>query len=141
MTIPTPPTNPRSLTPSPKVSPVSKLLAGAAQEIGKDKPEDGRLVLRFPCGWVHDKLLGTQGVETNAGINSMSTYNFAIQFSVDIRANMEKCGFERRSVTNIVSNPDMYKHLETAVPKILGWVSTSSIRGEGTILKIFGFIE
>jgi len=52
---------------------------------------------------------------------------------------MEKCGLERRSVNNIEINPEMCKNLETAVPKILDWISTSPIRAEGTILKILGF--
>jgi len=44
-------------------TPLSKPLVGAAQEIGKDKPEDDRLVLRFTGGWVSDKLLSVQGVD------------------------------------------------------------------------------
>jgi len=52
---------------------------------------------------------------------------------------MEKCGFERRSMNNIEINPEMSKNLETAVPKIVGWMSTLSILGEVTSLKIFGF--
>jgi len=33
---------------------------------------------------------------------------------------MEKCGLESRSVNNIEINPEMSKHLETAIPKVLG---------------------
>jgi len=139
MTIPAPPTNPHTLAPSPKETPVSKLLVSAAQEISKYKPEDEALVLRFTGGWVRDKLLGTQGMDIGAGINSMSRYNFATQFSVYIRASMETCGFERRSMNNIEINPEMSKNLETAVPKIVGWMSTLSILGERTSLKIFRF--
>ena len=71
---------------------------------------------------VSDKLLGTQGADIDAAINSISGYNFAIQFSVNIGGSMEKWGFERRSVSNIEINPEIPKYLETAVPKILGWI-------------------
>ena len=47
MAVPTTPTTPCALAPSPEEVPISKLLVGAAQEIGRDKPEDDRLVLSF----------------------------------------------------------------------------------------------
>jgi len=78
-------------------------------------------------------------MDIDAGINSMSRYNFATQFSVYIRASMEECGFESRSMNIIEINPEISKNLETAVPKIVGWMSTLSILGERTSLKIFRF--
>ena len=102
---------------------MSKLLVGAAQEIGNDKTEDDRLALFLTGGWVRDKLLGTRGVDTDAGINSMSGYNFATR-SVHIGASMEKYGFERCGVSNTERNPEMCKNLGAAIPKILGWIST-----------------
>ena len=52
---------------------------------------------------------------------------------------MEECGFESRSMNIIEINPEISKNLETAVPKIVGWMSTLSILGERTSVKIFRF--
>jgi len=45
MAIPTSRTTRRTLALSPKEAPLSKLLVGAAQELGKDTPESDSLVL------------------------------------------------------------------------------------------------
>ncbi|CUS08622.1 unnamed protein product [Tuber aestivum] len=114
-------TTPPTLTLSSEEAAVRKLFIDAAQEIDRDRPGDDRLVLRFTGGWVRDKLLGARSVDIDVGINNMSGYDFATRLSEHISANMERYGFEPRSVNKVESNPEKSKHLETATTKVLGF--------------------
>jgi len=85
-----PPTTPRTLALSPKEAPLSKLLVGAAQEIGRDKSADDCLLLCFIGSLACDKLLSIGSVDIGGGINDVNGCNLATRLWEYIGSNMKK---------------------------------------------------
>lgn len=83
---------------------------------GHTKPE-----LRFTGGWVRDKLLGSDSVDIDIGINTMTGFTFGTlmkQYLDEPETRSKWDSTVAGSLGKIESNPDKSKHLETVTTRI-----------------------
>ena len=79
--------------------------------------------LRITGGWVRDKLLGSQSMDVDIGINTMTGLKFGVLMKQyldrpEIKAKYDQSILGR--LAKIEANPEKSKHLETVTTRILG---------------------
>jgi len=84
------------------------------------------VVLRWAGGWVRDKLLGTESVDIDTAINTMTGETFAVKLCELCQdpAVIAKHAISQSDIGNlhkIARNPDKSKHLETTTIKLFGY--------------------
>ena len=99
-----------------------QLLLDVCEYIGKldgyAKPE-----LRITGGWVRDKLLGSQSMDVDVGINTMTGLEFGNLMKQYLDRPETKAKYEQSilgRLAKIEANPEKSKHLETVTTRILG---------------------
>ncbi|KAH7035686.1 tRNA nucleotidyltransferase [Microdochium trichocladiopsis] len=83
------------------------------------------VVLRWAGGWVRDKLLGTESVDIDTAINTMTGEAFALKLCELCQdpAVIARHAISQSDIGNlhkIARNPDKSKHLETTTIKLFG---------------------
>ena len=103
-------------------SSLRQLLLDASSYIGAldghAKPE-----LRFTGGWVRDKLLGSNSVDIDIGIDTMTGYTFGTLMEQYLARAESKAKYNKDvlgSLKKIAANPEKSKHLETVTTRLLG---------------------
>lgn len=92
---------------------------------GCTKPE-----LRITGGWVRDKLLGTQSMDIDIGIDTMTGFRFGNLMKQYLAQPETQSKYHKAvlgGLAKIEANPEKSKHLETVNTRILGLTSTWSI--------------
>ena len=85
---------------------------------GHAKPE-----LRITGGWVRDKLLGSQSMDLDIGIDTMTGLEFGNLMKQYLDRPETKAKYDQSilgRLAKIEANPEKSKHLETVTTKILG---------------------
>ena len=85
---------------------------------GHAKPE-----LRITGGWVRDKLLGSQSMDVDVGINTMTGLEFGNLMKQYLDRPETKGKYDQSilgRLAKIEANPEKSKHLETVTTRILG---------------------
>ncbi|KXJ95205.1 tRNA nucleotidyltransferase [Microdochium bolleyi] len=119
-----------------KESQLRNLLLDVARSINKSNTQNDDpstttttaepVVLRWAGGWVRDKLLGTESVDIDTAINTMTGEAFALRLcelcSQD-PATIARHAISQSDIGNlhkIARNPDKSKHLETTTIRLFG---------------------
>ena len=85
---------------------------------GHAKPE-----LRITGGWVRDKLLGSQSMDVDVGINTMTGLEFGNLMKQYLNRPETQAKYNQSilgRLAKIEANPEKSKHLETVTTRILG---------------------
>ena len=80
--------------------------------------------LRFTGGWVRDKLLGSQSMDIDIGIDTMTGLKFGTLMKQYLEDAETKAIYEKNVLGRLVkieANPEKSKHLETATTRMLGF--------------------
>ena len=113
---------PKRITLTDQEAKLRQLLLDVSEYIGTlnghAKPE-----LRITGGWVRDKLLGSQSMDVDVGINTMTGLEFGNLMKQYLDRPETKAKYDQSilgRLAKIEANPEKSKHLETVTTRILG---------------------